>query len=129
MWEALSTGTGRLDIGAGMRFYNTGISVTFIGGPGPVGFSIGDDWVDPVVALRYRADFGRDWYGTLFADVGGFGNGSEFTWQGLATVGYRFANGFSAEGGYRILQTDRAEANGSIDIEMSGPIIGARWRF
>jgi hypothetical protein len=63
------------------------------------------------------------------ADVGGFGNGSEFTWQGLATVGYRFANSFSVEGGYRILQTDRAEANGSIDIEMSGSIIGARWRF
>ncbi len=128
-WQVLATANGRLDAVAGARFYDTETSVTLTGGPGPVGTIISDNWVDPVLGLRYRADFGSDWYTTLFADVGGFGTGSEFTWQGVALVGYRFTDMFSVEAGYRVLQSDRIEANGEIDIKMSGPLIGARWRF
>jgi hypothetical protein len=129
MWEVSSSSTGRLDVGAGVRFYNTDSDVSFTGGPVPLGFEIADDWVDPLLAVRYRADFGRDWYATAFADVGGFGTGSEFTWQGVATVGYRFTDSFSVEAGYRMLQSDRIEANGEIDLELSGPLIGARFQF
>lgn len=128
-WQLAGSATSRLDAVAGARFYNTDSSVTLTGGPGPAGATIADDWIDPVVGLRYRTDLGRNWYTTLFADVGGFGTGSEFTWQGVALVGYRFTDSFSVEGGYRFLQSDRIEANGEIDIEMSGPVIGARWRF
>lgn len=128
-WQVLATSGGRLDAVAGARFYDTESTVTLTGGPGPVGAVVSDNWVDPVIGLRYRAEFRSDWYATLFADVGGFGTGSEFTWQGVALVGYRFTDNFSIEGGYRVLQSDRIEANGEIDITMSGPLIGARWRF
>lgn len=128
-WEVIASGSGRLDAVAGARFYNTESSVTLTGGPGPAAVTVSDDWIDPVLGLRYRAVFGAKWYTTLFADAGGFGTGSEFTWQGAALVGYRFTDSFSVEGGYRVLQSDRIEANGEIDIKMSGPVIGARWTF
>lgn len=128
-WQLLDYGTGRLDAVAGARFYNTESSVALTGGAAPAGFTISDDWIDPVVGMRYRTDLNERWYGTLFADFGGFGTGSEFTWQGVALVGYRFTESFSIEGGYRVLQSDRIEANGDIDIDMSGPVIGARWQF
>lgn len=128
-WELFASGNGRLDAVAGARFYNTESSVTLTGGPGPAGVTVSDDWIDPILGVRYRADFGAKWYGTLFADAGGFGTGSEFTWQGAALLGYRFTDSFSIEGGYRVLQSDRVEANGDIDIKMSGPVIGARWTF
>jgi hypothetical protein len=128
-WRVMDAPSGQLDLGAGVRFYNTQNEVTLTGGPGPFAFDISDDWIDPVVALRYRADFTPKWYGTVFADVGGFGAGSEFTWQGVATVGYRINDSFAIEGGYRIIESDRIEANGDIDIRMSGPVIGARFRF
>jgi hypothetical protein len=128
-WQLVEYGTGRLDVVGGARFYNTESNVTLTGGAGPAAFTISDDWVDPVLGMRYRTDFNERWYGSLFADVGGFGTGSEFTWQGVVLVGYRFSDSFSIEGGYRVLQSDRIEANGEIDIDMSGPVIGARWRF
>jgi hypothetical protein len=129
MWEVMNEGTSRFDLGAGVRFYNTDTDAALIGGPVPASFNIGDDWIDPVFAVRYRNDFSSDWYATFFADAGGFGTGSEFTWQGVATVGYRFTDSFSLEAGYRILRSDRIEANGSIDLDLSGPLIGARFRF
>jgi len=128
-WQVHASGGGRLDVGAGLRFYDTQSSVTLTGGPAPTSFSIDDDWIDPVIALRYRTDFGPNWYGTFFADVGGFGVGSEFTLQGVALVGYRVTESFSIEGGYRVLQSNRIEANGDIDIQMSGLVIGGRWQF
>ena len=112
-----------------MRFYATDSEVTLNTVAGPQSFAFGDDWVDPLIALRYRTDLGPDWYATLFADVGGFGAGSDQTWQALAMVGYRINDSLSVEAGYRSLSSDRIKANGRIDVQMSGPALGLRWRF
>jgi hypothetical protein len=128
-WAVLQNPSRQLDVGAGARAYNTSTDVTFSGGTRPALAGVSDDWIDPVVAVRFRTELGQYWYGTLFADIGGFGTGSESTWQGLAALGYSFTESFSVEGGYRILQSDRIESNGEIDIEMSGLVFGTRWRF
>ena len=128
-WQIASNASGRFDLGAGVRFYTTDSDIAVDSIAEPMDFSIGDDWVDPLIAVRYRTDLGQNWYATLFADVGGFGVGSEQSWQALALVGYRVTDRFSVEAGYRMLQSDRIAANGSIDVEMSGPAIGLRWQF
>ena len=128
-WQIFANGSGRLDVGGGLRYYVTDSDVTLNTVAGPRSFSIGDDWVDPLIALRYRTDLGPNWYATLFADVGGFGVGSEQTWQALAMVGYRINDNLSVEAGYRTLNSERDKDNGQIDVGMSGPALGLRWRF
>ena len=128
-WQIFENATGRLDVGGGLRYYTTDNDVALNTVAGPRAFAIGDDWVDPLIAVRYRTDLGPNWYATLFADVGGFGVGSEQTWQALALVGYRVNDNLSVEAGYRTLNSERDKDNGQIDVGMSGPALGLRWRF
>jgi hypothetical protein len=86
-------------------------------------------WADPVVGLRGSVELGRGFTLAGAADIGGFGLASDFTWQVLGTLGYRFNDWLSARAGYRHLEVDY-ESDGFIwDVEMSGPIIGATFRF
>ncbi|PAU77134.1 hypothetical protein [Halomonas salipaludis] len=86
-------------------------------------------WVDPLLAARLRSDFTADWSAIVYADVGGFGVGSDATWQAVGSLNYRLNDALYLSAGYRHLEL-RYEDNGTrLDIEMSGPLLGATWRF
>ncbi len=63
-------------------------------------------WVDPLVGLRGQINFTRWLYLTTQADVGGFGAGSQITWNALATLGVNFTRNVYAELGYRYMYVD-----------------------
>ena len=63
-------------------------------------------WYDPVVIARLTADIHDKWLFQFRGDIGGFGIGSDLTWQLHATAGYRFTKLFQMSMGYRILSTD-----------------------
>jgi hypothetical protein len=68
-----------------------------------------ESWFEPFVGLRLRGGFATNWDYAIQADVGGFGVGSDFAWQALATLGYRFSLlGADAVAlvGYRTLSQD-----------------------
>lgn len=65
-----------------------------------------DDWIDPYLGLRARYHFTDHLYAVAKADVGGFGVGSDFTWQGEAALGWQLTARVSAEVGYRALGID-----------------------
>ena len=46
------------------------------------------EWVDPVVGARIGHQIAPGRQLTLLGDVGGFGAGSEFSWQAVATYGF-----------------------------------------
>ena len=46
------------------------------------------EWVDPVVGARIRHQIAPGRELTFIGDVGGFGAGSEFSWQAVATYGF-----------------------------------------
>ena len=54
--------------------------------------SAGDNWVDPFVGARYAYEFIRDWRFLLRGDVGGFGVGSDFSWNAFVGVDYFVVN-------------------------------------
>jgi hypothetical protein len=94
------------------------------------------DWVDPFVGGRLEVGLTESVDFALRGDVGGFGVGSDFTWNTQALLGYRFSLfGANAEawGGYRALGQDYDEGSGRTDFEwdviLHGPIIGmtVRW--
>jgi outer membrane receptor protein involved in Fe transport len=120
--------TVAFDLGAGFRAFWSEIDTTLTGTAAPTeSFSENDNFVIPVVAARLVLSFSENWTGTLFADLGT--NGDQDTWQALATVGYRLNDNWSLLGGYRYMKTEWDTSNGQTSMELSGPVIGAVYRF
>lgn len=86
-------------------------------------------WIDPLVAARLRGDITPDWSALLYADVGGFGVGSDATWQAVGSLNYRLNDALYLSAGYRHLAVRYQDNGARLDIEMSGPLLGATWRF
>jgi len=61
--------------------------------------------------------------------VGGFGVGSELTWQVAAGVNYMISPTFTARGGYRILKVDYDKDGVVYDMKTSGIYLGLGIRF
>jgi hypothetical protein len=91
------------------------------------------DWVDPVVGVVLRTPEEKRWHATLIADVGGFGVGSDFTWQVFPSAGVKLAKWASLEFGWRFLATDYKTGDGAdrfeYDILYQGPVVGVAFRF
>ena len=89
------------------------------------------EWVDPVVGARIRHQMGSGKELRLEGDVGGFGAGSEFSWQVVGTYGFDvncFGKPLHTVIGYRALAVDYSE-NGrfgkdGLDVVQHGPVMG-----
>ena len=95
------------------------------------------NWIDPVVGLRlqHRIKPGLDLL--LSGDIGGFGAGSDFSWQAIGAISYDLGrySGATWSGilGYKALYADYSRGSGQglyqYEITMHGPIIGLSARF
>jgi len=98
---------------------------------------VSKQWIDPVVGLQTIWALGERWDLTLTGDVGGTSTSSDYSWQALGAIGYRFgllaANDAALRLGYRALHQKFEDGNGrnefEWDITMHGPIIGLAIRF
>lgn len=86
-------------------------------------------FVDPVVAARANIGLAPRWSVIAYGDIGGFGIGSKSTSQLLGTVNYRTSDSLYLSAGYRHLHVDRRTSGTRVDATMSGPLLGATWRF
>jgi hypothetical protein len=86
-------------------------------------------WVDPVVGLSAFLTLTEKISVKAQADVGGFGAGSKFTWSALATVNYVVNDHLSLSVGYKVLDVDYQRGGHVYDARLSGPVVGATWRF
>jgi hypothetical protein len=119
-----------LDVLAGARVWYVDTEIDLSAGLLPAR-SVQDSevWADPVIGLRGSVELGRGFFLAGVADVGGFGLASDFTWQILGTLDYRFNDWILVRAGYRHLEVDY-ESDGFVwDVQMSGPILGATFRF
>jgi hypothetical protein len=69
-------------------------------------FSLYENWFDPFIGLRGRYNLNKALYLTGEADIGGFGIGSEITWQTYAALGCQITRNIYSEVGYRYLYLD-----------------------
>lgn len=74
-------------------------------------------WIDPLVGLRGQINITRWLFLAAQGDVGGFGVGSQITWNVQATVGINFTRNIFAELGYRYMYVDYQ--NGGFLYEMN----------
>jgi hypothetical protein len=90
-----------------------------------------DDWVDPIIGARVTADLTKKLVVNLRGDVGGFGVGSDISWNGVLTFGYRFTPSITAMLGYRLLYVDYKGGSSRARYEetMYGPMAGVAFTF
>ena len=63
-------------------------------------------WFDPIIIMRSQGMIRDKWILQFRGDVGGFGIGSDFSWQIQANAGYRFSKLFQTTIGYRYIGID-----------------------
>jgi hypothetical protein len=94
------------------------------------------EWVDRVVGARVRHQIapGKDL--RLEGDIGGFGVGSDFSWQVVAVYGFHtalFGIPLYADLGCRALAVDYSEqghyGKNGLDVVQHGPVMGVTFNW
>lgn len=79
-----------------------------------------DDWFDSYVGLRAQYNLNASWYLIAKGDIGGFGVGSDLTWQTTGALGWHFAKNAYAELGYRAVGVDYQDDGFTYDVVTHG---------
>lgn len=128
--------TNWFDAGVGFRINSLNAMASIAAGEILPGRKIEqvETWFDPLLVARAKTDFnGSSWKMKLAGDLGGFGIGSDFTWQLKPSLGYQFSKLFSMDLSYRWISIDYNTGNGDdyfkYDMVTSGPEIGFLFSF
>ena len=126
------------EVGAGGRLNNMQTDIDVRRNVIPVGTeqiieSVSKTWFDPIIITRLSADIREKWLFQFRGDIGGFGIGSDFTWQVQASAGYRFSKLFQLTAGYRYISVNYDKGEGSTrfiyDINTYGPVVRFGFNF
>jgi hypothetical protein len=117
----------------GLRYNDISTDVKVTSPLGANKVSGSKSWVDPVVGAIYSHKFNDTWSMNLRGDIGGFGIGSDFAWQGLASVRWQATPTVGVIGAYRYIDMDYEDGNGNnrflYDMAISGPALGVVFSF
>ena len=129
--EQLEVEVAAVDLLVGGRYWDIDSEIDFPASPDVQG---GEDWIDPIMGVRFIA--AESTVGLSFlveGDIGGFGAGSDLTWNATALVGWGFLERVRVWLGWRVLDVDYDDGNGAsrfeFDAIMSGPIAGCAFVF
>ncbi len=103
-------------------------------GPGQRSASGTKAWVDPLVGVQlHTPETGKRWHAQVYTEIGGFGAGSDLTWQVFPTFGVNLAKWFALDFGYRWMSIDYTSGDGATlfkyDVLMQGPVLGFVFKF
>lgn len=130
LYTVLEGEPGRIELGGGVRgwWFDTELSLDAGRLPGR-SIDNSTSWIDPVISARGVLRLNDSLAITAYGDVGGFGVGSQLTWQAFATLDYRITDNISASAGFRWIHIDYEKGRSDISLDMAGPIIGVSLRF
>jgi hypothetical protein len=118
------------DAYAGTRYNNINLGLKGHLGINPSGTQ---DWWDPIIGGRVSLPLGKKFSFNVSGDIGGFGVGSDLTWQAYPFFNWQISKLASVQAGYRLLYTDYETGSGlnrfKYDILTSGPQVGFTLRF
>jgi opacity protein-like surface antigen len=130
MVRVVETPSQGFEVGAGVRIWSMSTKLSLNPGlePGAIQKSSAS-WADPVVAARYTAMLSPRFGVTVYGDIGGFGAGSQLTWQALGSLDYSVTDRMILRGGWRYLYVEKSRGSFGVDIGFSGPFLAATFRF
>lgn len=121
-----------LDLFAGARVYSFYSEIVLRPNlPGGQGFAADGTttWADPIFGARGRYYVSPIVFLNGYGDAGGFGAGSELSWQVLGAIGIQAARWCDVQLGYRALGFEYQSGRAKQEITTHGPIIGATFHF
>lgn len=127
-----------LEVGAGARLNNIQSGIegrrnAFPAGTYEVNESMSKTWFDPILITRLTANVRNKLNFQFRGDLGGFGVGSDFTWQIQAYAGYRFTKLFRLTAGYRYMSMDYDKGTDKdrfiYNVATSGPELSFDFHF
>ena len=129
-WTTAHGRRGSFEVLAGARYNDLKMSIDVVRTP-TIERSI--DWVDPFTGGRFRTSLREAWGLSVRADVGGFGLGSEFTWNVVAGATYQWQENRDLFLGYRALYQEYHTDGGRFPMEYEplyhGPAVAVQFRF
>jgi hypothetical protein len=129
-YRVLAAEQGHLDMLAGARVWHVSTELDLDAGLlAARRRSDSETWVDPIIGAQGQLKLGAGFYVTALANVGGFGVGSDLTWDVFGGIGYQAWDWFAPVVGYRHLSVDYDNDGFLYDVDMSGPLIGGVIRF
>jgi len=129
-WRAWEMRGASIDLLAGARSWRMITTLDLLPGSQPAASaSQTTTWVDPVLGARMLVDLGPGWSANLKGDVGGFGVGSDLTWQIYAGATKHFGKTYSVLLAYRYMDVDYDSGAFLYDIHQSGLLAGFAIRF
>lgn len=146
---AASSSYTALDLYAGARYWYQELDVNFsltgtadtgglvVSGARAIARSGSVDWADPLIGLRLRHQYAPGTELFVKGDIGGFGAGSQFSWNVLGAVNYEIMRtssyNASAYLGYRALSVDYVQGEGwnryEFNVIQHGPVIGVTVKY
>ncbi|MEK7779881.1 MAG: hypothetical protein AAB370_00100 [Verrucomicrobiota bacterium] len=91
------------------------------------------EWWDPIVGANVRLPLGEKFSFNFRGDVGGFGVGSDLTWQAFPFLSWQCTERCSLQAGYRWVYTDYETGSGlsrfKYDITTHGLQVGITFQF
>jgi hypothetical protein len=123
----------RLVVFGGLRYNDLSVDIKTTGPLGTRSAGGDEDWIDPVVGAHYTIPFADKWSFTMRGDIGGFGIGSDFAWQGVGTLRWQASERIGVLAAYRYIDMDYDNGETSnyfeYDMAMSGPALGVVFTF
>jgi hypothetical protein len=117
----------------GARWADAGTSFHYGGEVLEADAEASKSWIDPLVGVHVVAPLSDRWMVDLRGDLGGFGVGSDLTWQAYANVGFKASDLITVVAGYRALDMDFEDDDGfqtiGLDLLISGPLLGVAFTF
>lgn len=86
-------------------------------------------WIDPTVGLNSAVYASESVLFRMGGDIGGFGVGSELTWQSWASIGVKISKRAGINAGYRIIYHEYEDGDFRYDVSMKGPTLGLDFGF
>ncbi|MCB0346415.1 MAG: hypothetical protein KDD66_14950 [Bdellovibrionales bacterium] len=126
---------GKLQLYGGIRWWEVDVDLKSSGPLGNQKYSGGDNWVDPVIGMRWMPEIADRWSLILTGDVGGFGVSSDFSFNVQGGFAWEATDYLSLVLQYRALWVDYE--TGSVgssdrfvyDTVTHGPLFGAAFYF
>jgi len=123
---------GPLDLYGGVRWWDMDVDVNV---SGVQKVKSREDWVDPVVGVRWMPQITDNWHVIVKGDIGGFGISSDFTWNLQGGFVWDATDYLSLVFQYRALSVDYS--NGTVgtsdrfayDTITHGPMFGLAFRL
>ena len=128
-WRAWEDDAAYFDVLGGVRVLATEIDLRRQGILATQRASASSTLVDPVIGLRVGYAATDRLALAASADIGGFGIGTELSWEIFGGLSYAVTDQFTADLGFRYLSIDIEDGSLNTRLQLYGPVIGASYRF